>query len=224
MLETPVTSCGACPLGSSGSCLFVPREVEAGSRLGMQGEIPREVAFVKEGVLALSATDAAGRELMAGVRGPRSMLGLEALKGHPARASVVALTDATVCSIDAGHLRASAGLDTARPQPSPQVATTASALLTVALDELDATQRDADLRSGPALTRVARFILAYARVMRPNSKVAFSKRHVASLLDVRPETMSRCLKTLVDDGLIVSEPRVEVRDEARLAEIARGAA
>jgi CRP-like cAMP-binding protein len=222
MLETPVSSCGACPLGSSGSCQFVPRSVESGTRLGMQGEVPREVVFVKEGVLALSATDAAGHELMAGVRGPRGMIGLEALKGHPSRASVVALTDAVVCSVDAGHLRATAGLDSARPATSPQVAVTASALLQVTLDELDATQRDADLRSGPALTRVARFILAYSRVMRPNSKVAFSKRHVAALLDVRPETMSRCLKKLVDDGLIVSEPRVEVRDEARLAEVARG--
>lgn len=224
MLEKPVTSCDACPLHRAGSCLFVPRTVEAGTRVSLQGEVPREVAFVKEGVLALSSTDAAGEELMAGVRGPRAVLGLEALRGQASRSSSVALTDAVLCSIDAGTLRSSSGLDASSTSatPNPLVAQTAASLLSVVLDELDATQRDADLRTGSAISRVARFILAYARVMRPNSKVAFSKRHVAALLDIRPETMSRCLKALAGDGLIRSEPRVEVLDEARLAEVARG--
>lgn len=226
MLEPPVTSCESCPLHRGGTCLFVPRAIDAGARVSLQGEVPREVSFVKEGVLALSTTDAAGEELMAGVRGPRSMLGLEALRGQPSRASSVALTDAVLCSIDAATLRASTGLESggSAAAPNPLQAQAASALLTVVLDELEATQRDADLRTGTAISRVARFILAYARVMRPNSKVAFSKRHVAALLDIRPETMSRCLKALAGDGLIRSEPRVEVLDEVRLAEVARGGA
>ena len=58
--------------------------------------------------------------------------------------------------------------------------------------------------------------------MKPGKKSAFSKAHVAALLGIRPETLSRCLRKLSEEGLIGAD-RLEVIDEAALAEVARGA-
>lgn len=188
--------------------------MQAGALLSFQGEVPEEVGFVKQGLLALSATDAAGLEVLASVRGPRALIGLEGMRDQPARFTVTALSDAVVCTAATSVLSRETELDGgAHP---------ASALLGVVLDELDSTCRDANLRSGPARTRVARFIAAYAGVLRPGQRTAFSKRHVATLLGIRPETMSRCLKALADEGLI-GDDRVEVLDVEGLDDVARGA-
>ena len=58
--------------------------------------------------------------------------------------------------------------------------------------------------------------------MKPGRKAAFSKSHVAALLGIRPETLSRSLRQFAEEGLIGSD-RLEVLDEAALAEIGRGA-
>ena len=210
----PVESCATCALGASGSCLFSPRQVTAGAVLELQGEVATEVSFVKQGLLALSAIDAAGLEMLASVRGPRALIGLEGLHGRSARFTVTALMDSVVCTTAAAAL--SRDVELHRPSHP------ASALLGVVLDELDSTCRDANLRAGPARTRVARFIAAYAGLLRPGQRTAFSKRHVATLLGIRPETMSRCLKALADEGLIADD-RIEVLDPEGLDDVAHGA-
>ena len=88
MLDAPIPSCTECPLGATGGCAFIPRKLPAGTQLWPQGEVPRELVFVKSGLLALSATDSAGQELGAAVRGPRSLLGFESLRGLAARSSL----------------------------------------------------------------------------------------------------------------------------------------
>lgn len=98
----------------------------------------------------------------------------------------------------------------------------ATALLNLALDELDRTARDIDLRSGPSLARVARFLVASAQLIDAGRQAPFSKQHVAQLLGIRAETMSRCLKKLQTAGLIESGRTVTIRDAERLAEVARG--
>lgn len=210
MLRDSVRNCEECPLGPTTACRFKPKKLEAGTQAWGQGDDELPLLFVKEGVLGVSASDAEGRELMAGVRGPRSMLGLEALRDQPARATVVALTEATVCS---------ATPRTLKPQLSLSETTT---LLDFALDELTQATRDADLRTGPALSRVARFLLRYGSLLAPGRRAPFSKRHVAALLDVRPETMSRCLRTLAEAGLITSTRAVGVKDAVKLESVASG--
>lgn len=210
MLRDSVRNCEECPLGPQGVCRFKPKKLDAGTQVWGQGDEELPLLFVKEGVLGVSASDAEGRELMAGVRGPRSMLGLEALRQQPARATVVALTETTVCS---------ATPKTLKPQLNLSETTT---LLEFALDELTQATRDADLRTGPALSRVARFLLRYGTLLAPGRRAPFSKRHVAALLDVRPETMSRCLRTLAEAGLITSTRAVGVKDAAKLESVASG--
>ena len=210
MLQAAVHSCSECPLGDKGSCRFKPRRLGSGARLWAQGEDEVPLLFVKEGVLGVSASDAGGRELVAGVRGPRSMLGLEGLRGQVARGTVVALTDAVVCSITATALKAQMSLDETKT------------LLDFALDELSQATRDSDLRTGPALSRVARFLLRYGSLLMPGRRAPFSKRHVAALLDVRPETMSRALRSLTEAGLISSARSIQIRDAVRLEAVSRG--
>lgn len=197
MLQKPVESCEACALGLSGPCLFRLRKVAAGSTLAHQGEVSRELLFVKDGVMGLGANDASGDEVLACVRGPRSVLGLEALAGRPSPFTVTVLADAAVCAASAHVVKAATGLEAA-----PK--TLASAFL------------------GLAASRVAKFLVGYSRLMAPGRAAAFSKTHVAALLGIRPETLSRSLRHFAELQLIGAD-RLEVLDAVGLAEIGRGA-
>jgi CRP-like cAMP-binding protein len=223
MLDQPVHECSECPLNSNGRCPFVSRKLGAGSSIWGQGDVPREVVFVKEGLLSISSSDATGHEVMSAVRGPRTLLGFEALRIQPSRGAVDAITDATVCTADAALVRQWAGLDASANPQRENTASSAASLLQLALDELDRMVRDIDLRSGPALARVARFLVASAKLIDAGRQAPFSKQHVAQLLGIRAETMSRCLKKLQTAGLIESGRTVKIRDAERLAEVARGA-
>lgn len=222
MLELPVASCPECPLGSSGRCAFVPRKVPAGTQLWPQGEVPPELVFVKSGLLASSATDAAGQELGAAVRGPRSLLGFEALRSQPSRAAVEALTDTVVCSATATTVKQHAGLNGSGFGESAEIAQSASALLQLTLDELLRVERDGDLRSGSALSRVARFVMSWGNLIASGQHAPFSKRHVATLLGLRPETLSRCFRALKAAGVISDGRDVRVLDAVRLEQFAKG--
>lgn len=224
MLDQPVHECTECPLNSNGRCPFVTRKVNAGTPLWNQGDVPREVVFVKDGLLSITSSDSTGHEVMSAVRGPRALLGFEGLRVQPSRGAVDAITDAQLCTADASVVRQWAGLDaTTSPQRDNASGTSASSLLSLALDELDRTARDLDLRSGPALARVARFLLASAKLIDAGRQAPFSKQHVAQLLGIRAETMSRCLKKLQTAGIIESGRTVKIRDAEKLAETARGA-
>jgi CRP/FNR family cyclic AMP-dependent transcriptional regulator len=211
MLEQPVHDCNDCILNSGGRCPFVARKVKAGSTLWMQGDVPREVVFVRDGLFSLSATEPSGTETSTSVRGPRSLVGTEALQNRPAAVSVEALTDATVCAAEAGTVQRWLGPSNA-----------ASALLTLALDELTRQARELNLRSGPSLARVARFLLEYAKLIEGGRQAPFSKQHVARLLGMRAETLSRCLRQLVDAGVVESGRHVTLKDPDRLHQLAKG--
>ncbi len=220
MIDAPVASCVECPLGAQGACAFIPRKVAAGTQLWPQGDVPREVLFVKRGLLARSVIDASGQELATAVRGPRSLLGVEALRGQPARASIEALTDAVVCAASPAAVRQSTGLMDSGSSHSAGQAANARNLWQLTLDELLRVERDGELRSGSATSRVARFLLLGGGLIVSGGHGAFSKRHVAALLGLRPETMSRCLRGLASADLIETGREVRILDEPGLRELA----
>ncbi|MCU0695504.1 MAG: Crp/Fnr family transcriptional regulator [Myxococcaceae bacterium] len=214
MLQNPVDTCRSCPLHAEGRCGFVPRRVRAGEVLWEQGEVPREVLFVKRGAVALTGRDSEGNHWWNGVRGPRAVLGIEALQSRPARAAARALSDGAVCASDPVVMRVQLGVDGGRG------GALASAMVPLLLEELDRRSDEVASRSGPALVRVARFILEHHDVVESGKRGPFSKRHVASMLGIRPETMSRNLTALADAGVIRVEPDIEVLDRARLESFA----
>ncbi|MCU0697876.1 MAG: Crp/Fnr family transcriptional regulator [Myxococcaceae bacterium] len=213
MIDEPVARCSECVVQGAGRCPFTTRTVQAGERLWMQGDVPREVLFVKDGLVSLSTTEPTGEESLSAVRGPRSLLGTEALSSRPANASAEALTDVTVCASAPTSIQQWVG-----------PATPASALVGLLVDEHARHTRDANLRTGPSLSRLARFLVEFSKLVEGGRKAPFSKQHVARILGMRAETLSRSLRQLVDAGIIESGRQVRVRDPARLAAIARGSA
>lgn len=211
MFEQPVHTCHECALNGSGRCPFVSRKVKAGQTFWMQGDVPRELFFVKEGMVTLSSTEPSGTETLSTVRGPRALIGSEALQGRPSPVNVEALTDVTICAADTNTVQRWMG------PPSPS-----ATLLNLTLEELNRNARDLNFRSGPSLARVARFLLEYAKLIDAGRQAPFSKQHVARLLGMRAETLSRCLRQLVDDKLIESGRHVAILEPEKLSQVARG--
>lgn len=211
MVEEPIGRCSECAVNATGRCPFTSRHVQAGERLWMQGDVPSEIIFVRDGLLSVSSIEPSGTESLSAVRGPRSLLGTESLSSRPAHASVEALTDATVCSTPPSQLQQWVG-----PQ-SPAVS-----LLNLLVDEQSRSARDTTLRTGPSLARLARFLLEFSKLVDAGRKAPFSKQHVARILGMRAETLSRCLRQLVDSNIIESGRHVRVKDPMRLTVIARG--
>ncbi|MEI7704889.1 MAG: Crp/Fnr family transcriptional regulator [Deltaproteobacteria bacterium] len=212
MISTPpVTDCNACNLGiaSAGRCRFTPSTRESGASLCAQGERPRSVYFIKEGFVALSAVSPRGTELVLTLRGPTSLLCTEAISSEPSAYEVRALSRVKLCGIAGDALSQWVG-----PERSP-----ARVMLDLVLAESRMQRDEVNFRQGDCMSRVARFALAHAKFLadRPN---AVRKQVVARLLGMRPETLSRCLTRLEQDGVLDASRGVKVIDARRLAAIA----
>ncbi len=212
MISTaPVTDCTTCGLGiaSGGRCRFTPSTREAGASLCAQGERPRSVYFIKEGFVALSAVSPKGSELVLTLRGPTSMLCTEAISNEPSAYEVRAMSRVKLCGISGEALAQWVG-----PERSP-----ARVVLDLLLAESRAQRDEVNFRQGDCMSRVARFALAHAKFLadRPN---AVRKQVVARMLGMRPETLSRCLTRLEQDGVLDASRGVKVIDQRRLAAIA----
>src|SRR5512146_2292065 len=208
---TPINDCTSCTLGvaSQGRCRFTPTPRESGATLCAQGERPRTVYFVKEGLVSLSAVSPRGSEVLLTLRGPTALLCTEALRGDPSPYEVRALSRVKLCGIAGDQMSTWVG-----PDRSP-----ARAVLELVLTEGKLQRDEVNYRQGDCLARVARFAPANARFLadRPN---AVRKQVAARLLGMRPETLSRCLTKLERDGVLDASRGVRVVDARRLASIA----
>lgn len=212
MISTaPVTDCTTCTLGSgtAGRCRFTPSTREPGASLCAQGERPRTVYFVKEGFVALSAVSPKGSELVLTLRGPTSLLCTEAVGGDPSAYEVRALSRVKLCGIAGDALGQWVG-----PERSP-----ARLVFDLLLSEARMQREEVNFRQGDCMSRVARFALAHARFL-AEKPTAVRKQVVARMLGMRPETLSRCLTRLEQDGIIDASRGVKVLDPRRLSAIA----
>jgi len=212
MISTaPVTDCATCSLGiaSVGRCRFTPSAREPGATLCAQGERPRTVYFIKEGFVALSAVSPKGSELVLALRGPTSLLCAEAMSNEPSAHEVRALSRVKLCGIAGDAMSQWVG-----PERSP-----GRVVIDLLLAESRMQRDEVNFRQGDCMSRVARFALAHAKFLadRPN---AVRKQVVARLLGMRPETLSRCLTRLEQDGVLDASRGVKVIDHRRLSAIA----
>ena len=216
--EGEVTECRRCPVGIAsgiaerGRCPFVPRKRAAGAVLHVAGDGVDRVSFVKKGAVLI--TRSVDEERVEGtpwaIRRAGTFLGLEGLLGTHHLDSARALTDVTLCSatLEAVEAWLAARRTGAR----------------VLLDSvLRSTTRERPLRGnadGTAPRRAASWLLENADRWFTG---ATSRRVMAGLLGMRPETLSRALRTLAQRGAIRhGRTSIEILDRARLRSIASG--
>lgn len=195
--------------GSEG-CVFAPAKREAGPVVTAQGELAARISFIRKGIVGLSTVSPKGDEHWSAVRGPRSLLGLEALEGLSSSYEVRALTELELCAAPVSTV--TAWLETLSG---------ARTMFGLALAELLNQRRDIEFHTGTAEVRVARFCLACEPLLTPGGgHDHFSKVQVAALIGVRPETLSRVLRKFADAGLLDSSSGVRIIDRAGLQAIA----
>ncbi len=209
MIKRAVRDCSDCELMVQGRCLFAPKKVPADAVLTAQDMIAQEVSFVRKGVVAMTVLTSEGDQAHVAVRGPRSLLGLEALRALPSPGEVTAVTEVQLCAAPADRVKAWLGPETA-----------ARRMFELAMGELLDQRRDVDFRSGTADARVARFLLMCAEHVGRGKESPFSKARAASVLGLRPETLSRVLKRLSDRGIVDSSEGVRVLDLEALQAVA----
>jgi CRP-like cAMP-binding protein len=209
MFAAAITDCKACPLGAAfmNRCIFTPASLPAASALATWGERPGRLYFVREGLALLSSAPVPGQEATLAVRGPGALLCPESMHGRPSPTDVRALTELRVCAVAAPVLSRWLG-----PDGSP-----VRVVVDLLVGELAQRQQDLSLREGDSLSRVARFLLGAGS---PLALGPLRKQLVARILGMRPETLSRCLRRLVDEGMLESGPDARVRDVAALAAVA----
>jgi CRP-like cAMP-binding protein len=208
----PVQDCRTCPMGATavGRCPFTPARVEAASVLCAQGERQPNAWFVREGLLALRTVDARGDESWLALRGPRSLV----YTGPPDTTSPFELrtvTEARLCTAPAAVLSAWMG-----PPGSPS-----RVLLELLLGELERHRQELGWRSGDSPSRLARFLLN-ACGEDDEAQALPPKQLVARALGMRPETLSRCLRRFIEQGLVTEEPALRVLDWEGLTAVAVG--
>lgn len=206
MLRRPVHDCNDCELLVGGKCVFARKKFTPDTVLVAQGGLPMEIGFVRIGVIALSTVSGDGEQTWGAVRGPRSLLGVEAVGGTPSTCEVRTLTQVEICAATVPVVKTWLG--------SPGGA---RAMFNLTLTELLEQRRDVDFRTGSVQTRVARFALAFERLIGTNDvKRPLSKARVAGLMGIRPETLSRVLRKFSTNGYLDSASGMRVLDRAAL--------
>lgn len=208
MLRKEVHDCADCELHHDGTCVFAPKRVKADEVLTTQGTVASEVGFVRSGIVALSAVNASGEQTWGGVRGPRSILGVEAVEGSASTVEVRALTDVELCSATVPTVKFMLG--------SPEGA---RRLFGLTLTELLEQRRDIDFRTGTADVRVARFALVCEQLVGKGGAQPLSKVRVAALIGIRPETLSRVLRRFSDNKWLDATVGIHVLDRPALEAI-----
>ena len=203
--STEVSDCSSCPVLAGGGrrCAFTPCAFPAGSLVIAEGEASDRIYFVRQGLLALGPRSP-GAALS--LRGPRSLLGIEALRGERAPVEVWALTAVRLCALAVDRLP-----EWVEPGGAP-----ARAMVELLADDVAHRAREQRLLQGPALSRLARLLLLVHAAPEPPR---LEKQLLARLIGLRPETFSRNLRRLADDGLI-DALSTEVLDPPALARLA----
>lgn len=178
------------------------RRFSKGQTILADEELPEIVGNVVSGVLRMQKTLRDGREHIVGLLVPTDMFGR--VFSGPSRFAIEAATDVTLCCFERAALE---GLLRRHPELE-------HGLMLSVLDELDAAREWILLLGGHTVReRVATFLLIFCRRW-PNLgcprgpeapcdvQIPVSRRDMAQYLGTRPETLSRVIHGMVEDGLI----------------------
>jgi CRP-like cAMP-binding protein len=201
----------------SGVTLALPGDVQvreivrgAGTVLVTQGDRLQEVLIVREGTVLVTCFNSEGDEVWSSVRGPDTLVGAELLRRGRCEVDVIALTEVRLLRIGAEDFRSWVG-----SSHSP-----ASAIIDLLLQEISAHSRDRAMTTGSAIARIARFLRERQKMESVGRPFDIEQRVLARVLQIRPETLSRTLGKLRNDGILGPGPRLSVIDAHRLWRLA----
>ena len=203
-------ACGLVVRSGIDACPFRDTRRSAGTILIHQGAKPTSVLYLRRGQVVLSSTAASGTEVSCAVRGPDTLLGLEALMDLTMPYQVWALTDVALCTLDGHAFKAWLG-----SEKSPT-----GAALMFSLQEAARRVGERQALQGTALRRVARFLLQHSEVSTDGEPLRTPHRVLAGILGMRPETLSRALAELRDGGALATGRSVRVTSKDRLRQLA----
>jgi CRP-like cAMP-binding protein len=181
-----------------------------GTALATQGQRLNEVLIVREGTVLVTCFTADGDEVWSSVRGPDTLIGAEVLRHGRCELDVVALTEVRLLRIAPDDFRAWIG-----PAHSP-----AATIVELLMQEVAALGRDRAMTTGTAVARIARFLRERHRMESAGRPFDIEQRILARVLQIRPETLSRTLTKLRQDGILAPGPRLSVLDARRLSRLA----
>ncbi|PUE50922.1 cyclic nucleotide-binding protein [Limnohabitans sp. 2KL-1] len=165
----------------------------ADAALYTEGEKALGVFTLRKGMVKLVRATADGRERIVRVLRPGDVVGLEALANARYDSEAVALVEAHVCRIPLTvlhHLSAN----------SPRLHKRLMQKWQQALKDAD--DWLADLNFGSARQRVAALALKMRDPDRPNITSFFARDDMGAMLDIKLETVSREISSLVRDGAL----------------------
>ena len=165
----------------------------ADASLYTEGQQALGVFTLRKGMLKLVRTTADGRERIVRVLRPGDVAGLEALATARYDTEAVALVEASVCRIPLGvlhHLSAN----------SPRLHKRLMQKWQQALKDAD--DWLADLNFGSARQRVAALALKMRDPEQPHMTAFFARDDMGAMLDIKLETVSREISSLVRDGAL----------------------
>jgi len=182
----------------------------AGNVIVTQGDRLQEVFIVREGTVLVTSFSSEGDEVWSSVRGPDTLIGAELLRHGRCDVDVVALTEVRLLRIGRDDFQNWIG-----PPHSP-----ALTVVDLLLQEIAASGRDRAMTTGSAMSRIARFLRERQRVESAGRPFDIEQRVLARVLQIRPETLSRALSKLRQDGILATGPRLSVIDAYRLSRLA----
>ncbi|MFI5308852.1 MAG: Crp/Fnr family transcriptional regulator [Polyangiales bacterium] len=205
-LVCPVYPEGDCPLcsrlaGANRDSRPFPTVLrEAGSIVMRHGARVEHVIQVRRGRIKLSVADASGSERAYTMRGPGSLLGLEALLGLPALLDGRADVDSELMLVEPAAFER--WLQTS--------GVPALAVVKHAVAENVRLTAERLLVDGNSEARLARFLLEREHNPFLSAWREVARHEVAGLLSMRPETLSRAIRTLQESGGL--GPGLEIRN------------
>ena len=187
----------------------------AGEHVFREGDPFEAIAAVRAGTVKTYVIDRDGREHVLGFHLPGEVIGLSAIDGEHYPCNAVALDTVMLCRFS-----------------FPKISVLASQLPGLQRHLFRLLSRDigrAALLAGDwtADQRMAAFLIALSRRLAARGfsatrfQLTMARTDIANYLRLAPETVSRVLKRLQDEGLIRVERReLEILDAARIEELA----
>lgn len=170
-----------------------PTHFQKGESVQLAGHFVPKLLVLNRGRAKVSRTDANGNEQVIRILRPGDYIGESAVFGENAvEYDALALEDSSFCTLDKDHLHQ---MLLEQPDLAVKILSDISQRLQAAEAQLES------LGQKPAEQRLLDALHQYA-----DGKTTFtlriSKKDLASQIGVRPETLSRLLKRLQDDGQI----------------------